>query len=115
MTDTANAGWVLPEDLHHLARNGGQRVVQDLIELFQQDVAHRLHLLREAVRNGDLAIVGLEAHSIKGSAVQLGANNLVATCRHMELDAAHRVTENLQRLLLEAEAEFRVLQVSMHS
>ena len=39
--------------------------------------------------------------------------NLVVTCRHIELDAAHGVTASLQRLLDEADAEMRVLEAAM--
>jgi len=114
MTDVVNSGWMLPEDLYHLARTGGQRAVEELIDLFKKDVAWRLTALRHAVSAGDLAAAGAQAHTIKGSAIQMGALNLVATCRHLELDAAHSVTANLERLLAEAEAELRVLERTMH-
>ena len=110
---TAKAGWVLPEELHHLASAAGRQTIEDLIELFKQDVAERLQVLREAVEAGDLATAARQAHTIKGSAVQMGASNLVMTCKHLELDAAHHVTENLERLLVEAELELRVLKVGM--
>jgi HPt (histidine-containing phosphotransfer) domain-containing protein len=96
-----------------LALSGDTQTVGELISLFKEDVAARLQVLREAVMTGDLATSGAQAHSIKGSAVQMGALHLAATCRHMELDAANHVTENLPRLLLEAEAEFRLLQATM--
>ncbi|MCU1237261.1 MAG: Hpt protein [Candidatus Solibacter sp.] len=113
MAHTANAGWVLPAELHHLAQSGGEKVIEELIELFKQDVGERLHVLRKAVESGDLVTAASQAHSIKGSALQMGAVNLVTTCKHVELDAAHHVSENLERLVLEAEAELRVLASSM--
>jgi HPt (histidine-containing phosphotransfer) domain-containing protein len=113
MTNLVNAGWVMPDDLHHLTRTGSRSTVVELIDLFKQDVASRLQSLRDAVMSGDLAAAASQAHTIKGSAIQMGAHNLVATCRHLELDAAHNVTENLERLLAEAEAELRVLQTTM--
>jgi HPt (histidine-containing phosphotransfer) domain-containing protein len=113
MTNMVNAGWVMPEDLHHLTRTGGRSVVVELIDLFKQDVASRLQALRHSVKVGDLSAAAAQAHTIKGSAIQMGAHNLVTTCRHLELDAAHNVIENLERLLSEAEAELRVLQTSM--
>jgi HPt (histidine-containing phosphotransfer) domain-containing protein len=113
MTQTANAGWVLPAELHHLVQTGGHEVIADLIELFKQDVGQRLQALRQAVANGDMVAAAQQAHTIKGSAVQMGAHNLVTTCRHLELDAINHVTANLDRLLLEAEGELRVLVNSM--
>ena len=113
MFGASGKGWVLPEELRYLALSGDTQVVGELIALFKKDVAARLQLLREAVMTDDLATGAAQAHSIKGSAVQMGALQLAATCRHMELDAANHVKENLQRLLLEAEAEFRILQTTM--
>ena len=110
---TANAGWDLPEELHHLAQAGGQKVIEDVIGLFKKDVRERLQGLRQAVATGDLAAASLQAHKIRVSAIQMGAYNLATTCKHMELDAAHQVTENLKRLVMEAEGELRVLRKSM--
>ena len=113
MLDAFHTGWILPEELRELALSGDTKVVGELIALFKQDVAKRLQVLRQAVMTGDLATSGAQAHTIKGSGVQMGALHLAATCRHMELDAANHVTGNLESLLLEAEAEFRVLQNTM--
>ena len=115
MIDALHTGWVLPGDLRDLALCGDTKVVGELIALFKKDVAVRLQVLREAVMTGDLATSGAQAHTIKGSGVQMGALHLAATCRHMELDAANHVTENLESLLLEAEAEFRLLETTMKS
>ena len=113
MIDALTTGWVLPEEIELLALSGDHEVVGELIALFKQDVAARLQVLRDAVMSGDIPAAGAQAHTIKGSAIQMGALNLVGTCRHMELDASNHVTENLERLLLEAEGEFRVLQTVM--
>ncbi len=113
MTETVNAGWELPEELRNLAVDGDREVVDELIALFKKDVGVRLQVLRKAVATGDIATAGAQAHAIKGSAIQMGAVNLVATCRHIELDAGHHVAGNLERLLSEAEAEMRVLGATM--
>src|SRR6266545_6454502 len=103
MIGTVNAGWVLPEELESLAEGGDQEVVKELIALFKEDVAERMRLLREAAATGNLALVRAQAHTIKGSADQLGAGNLATTCRHLELDAAHHLADNLERLVAEGE------------
>ena len=113
MIDAADPGGVLSEECQKQAFGGGQDTVGELIAVFKRDVAARLRALRKAVMAGDIAAAGAQAQSIKGIAIQIGAVNLITTCRHLELDAAHHVTENLKRLLLEAEAEFRVLQATM--
>jgi hypothetical protein len=51
-----------------------------------------------------------QARAIKESAIRIEAVNLVTTCRHLELDAAHQVTKNLERLVGEMETEVRALE-----
>jgi HPt (histidine-containing phosphotransfer) domain-containing protein len=94
MMDAVNAGWSLPEVLQQLALGGDHEAVAELIALFKQDAASRLQVWRGAVLRGDLGVAGTPAHTIKRSAIQIGAMNLVTSCRHMEkLDAAHHNLE----------------------
>lgn len=74
--DTVNAGWSLPERL------GDHEAVAELIGLFKQDLASRLQVLRGAVLRGDLSVTGAQARAIEGSAIQMGAMNLV-TLHHL--------------------------------
>lgn len=47
----------------------------------------RLTRLRQAVEEGDGAAQKIEAHSIKGSAAQMGAEDLAALCTRLETEA----------------------------
>jgi HPt (histidine-containing phosphotransfer) domain-containing protein len=96
MADTVN-GWSLPEDLPQLAFGSDQTEMAD--------ITSRLQELRQAMMEGDLTAIVQHARGLKACAVRRKAAGLAATCRHLELDAAHQVTENLERLLHEAEAE----------
>jgi HPt (histidine-containing phosphotransfer) domain-containing protein len=73
------------------------------------DVACRIELLRQALAARDFPTVAAQARAIQGIAAAMQAVDLVTTCRHLELDAAHEVGENLERLVLEAEAELQAL------
>ena len=115
MTETVDSGWTLPAELQELAAGGDEGIVEELIAMFKDDVAARLEALRAAVHGSDLATVKAQAHTVKGSAVQMGATSLMLICHHLELDASHLVTENLDRLLREAEHEFARLQLTMHA
>ncbi len=79
--------WVVPEALEHLARTGAADLVAELLDDFRTDVAARLERLRGALATGDAATVKMEVHSIKGSAAQMGAGDLAAACRKLEVDA----------------------------
>jgi HPt (histidine-containing phosphotransfer) domain-containing protein len=82
------AVWVVPTALRQLVECGDGEWVEELIVEFQTDTASRLDLLSQAVANADYGAVRRIAHSIKGSAAQIGANRMADVCRQMELESA---------------------------
>ena len=70
----AEAAWALPDALQQLAECGEQDIVTEILSLFQSDTDSRLRLLRGAVERGDRSRARAEGHSLKGSAVQVGAH-----------------------------------------
>jgi HPt (histidine-containing phosphotransfer) domain-containing protein len=78
------AVWAVPATLRQLAECGDAELVEELIGMFQTDTSSRLEVLRHAVAGRDYAVIGAEAHTIKGSALQVGANRLAEFCRQME-------------------------------
>jgi HPt (histidine-containing phosphotransfer) domain-containing protein len=79
--------WVLPAALQQLEECGEAVLVQELIDIFQTDTAERLELLARAVATADYATARAEAHTIKGSALQVGAVRVADVCRQMEVEA----------------------------
>lgn len=96
--------WTLPDALQELAVGGDREIVSEVLTLFQSDTQCRLSVLRKAVESGDRKRVRLQAHSLKGSAVQVGAAAMADSCREMELTAEAR--PDLLPLLEEIEARF---------
>ena len=92
------AVWVVPTALRQLVECGDGEWVEELIAEFQTDTASRLDLLSQAVANADCEAVRRIAHSIKGSAAQIGANRLADVCRQMELEGAKVQPVDLVRL-----------------
>jgi HPt (histidine-containing phosphotransfer) domain-containing protein len=80
--------WEFPEALRLLAECGDTELLEELIAIFQSDTSSRLQVLGRAVAGGDLPVVRMEAHTIKGSAMQVGAERVADVCRKMELEAA---------------------------
>jgi len=94
--------WVLPAALRQLEECGEAVLVEELIAIFQTDTASRLELLAHAIETDDYSTARSEAHTIKGSALQVGAVQVADVCRTMELEAKKPQPEDLGAL-------FRVL------
>jgi len=71
-----------------ISRIGDEDLVRELMPICVADNKSRLESLSEAVAAKDVAQVKLCAHSIKGSAANLGAEPLSEAARHLERMAA---------------------------
>jgi len=93
--------WVLPATLRQLEECGETDLVAELIAIFQTDTASRLEILAQAVETADYTTARQEAHTIKGSALQVGADSLAELCRQMEVEARKPQPEGLIPLFRE--------------
>jgi len=107
MAIEAAAGWTLPESLQELAECGEKDMVAEVLTLFQADTESRLQVLRSAAEAGDRVRTRAQAHSLKGSAVQVGAMALAEACRELELTAETR--PDLLSPLAEIESRFEAV------
>jgi HPt (histidine-containing phosphotransfer) domain-containing protein len=98
--------WQLPEELRQMAEGGDSEIVLEVLSVFQTDTASRLRTLQAALAAGDMAQVRTQAHSIKGSASQVGALGLAAVCQSIEHEAAQGPTASLTALVRELETSF---------
>jgi len=87
--------WVLPAALRQLEECGEAALMEELIVIFQTDTAERLEVLARAVEAAEYPIVRQEAHTIKGSSLQVGANRVAECCRQMEMEARKPRPEDL--------------------
>ncbi len=106
---TVQSNWELPETLQLLAASGDADLVNEIIDMFKSDTARRLLLMREALAQMDPARVGQQAHAIKGSAIQVGADSLASLCQRIETEAPARPCPELEILVTQAEADFEGL------
>lgn len=79
-------------DLANLQQPGKPDLVNKLIKLFIEGANKNLSALRKAVAEDDPAAIKREAHSIKGSAGNIGARQMAALSRELE-QKAHLNTE----------------------
>jgi HPt (histidine-containing phosphotransfer) domain-containing protein len=98
-------GWTPPRLLLELAANGSG-LEAELIEAFKTDTAHRLEKLRHAITNADAARLRMEAHTIKGSAWQMGADSVASMCQEIELAASQTPLAQLDERVDRLEARF---------
>jgi HPt (histidine-containing phosphotransfer) domain-containing protein len=97
----SKCGWTPPKLLRELAADGSG-LETELIEAFKTDTATRLQRLHSAAANADAARLRMEAHTIKGSARQMGADAIASMCQEIELAAIEappwRLAERVDRL-----------------
>jgi HPt (histidine-containing phosphotransfer) domain-containing protein len=98
--------WQLPEELRQMAESGDAEIVQEVLTVFQTDTASRLKSLQAALATANTAQVRTQAHSIKGSAGQVGALGFAALCQRIEQEAARGSSEELAALVRELESSF---------
>jgi HPt (histidine-containing phosphotransfer) domain-containing protein len=75
------------DGLKELREPGQPDPLAELIELFFRDAQPRLESMEQAFQRDDLPMVAAGAHSLKGSASNLGARALAALCSTLERQA----------------------------
>lgn len=73
-------------------------MISDLFCLFVEDSAARLQILSRACHDGDFRIVRAQAHSLKGSSLQIGAAGLGALCAALELSSGSAMKEMMRAI-----------------
>ena len=98
-------GWTPPTLLLELAANGSG-LEAELIDAFKSDTTIRLERLRRAITSADAARLRAEAHTIKGSAWQMGADSVATLCQEIELAAGQTPLPPLDDRVNQLEARF---------
>jgi two-component system, sensor histidine kinase and response regulator len=91
------------EQLRALAQAGNADLLYKLHASFARDTPERLHALRAAVAAGDAEAVAFNVHTLKGSAANLGATEIVAACERIEHAPGVPDPQALEPLLSELE------------
>lgn len=98
-----------PEVLQMLAdlqEPGEPDLLRELLMLFLRDTPERLDALRRALACDDFETAARAAHSLKGSAANLGAGALQALAASAETSARQRDRATVASLLTSLDAEF---------
>jgi HPt (histidine-containing phosphotransfer) domain-containing protein len=84
MTDQPVLDESVIETLRQLTPPGEPDVLTEVLQMFLQEVPPRIERLRNAWTTGDIQEVHRAAHSLKGSAGNIGAQRLLAVCRQLD-------------------------------
>ena len=101
----------MPVDVEaYIKRMGGNRdIAETIIKGFIEQIPIQLHNIEEAIKNGDIEIVDREAHSIKGGALNVFANDLMLAAKELEMHAKSASMENALELLGKIRKEYERL------
>ena len=91
------------EQLRSLTHAGNPELLHRLQESFARDTPMRLAALRAAVAAGDAEATAFNVHTLKGSAANLGARQVVAACLRLEAAPQESAAAELEPLLQELE------------
>ncbi len=83
--------------------------LKELVELFLRDARARLQKMDTALAQRDASGLGAAAHTLKGSASNLGARHLASLCLSLEKEAKTGELGEAANILLEVKGEFQAV------
>lgn len=106
--------WAPPATLLE-AISGDEGLMAEFIDIFELDTETRIGQLGRALAASDIRSIGAEAHSIKGSARQLGANALADACQELEFASTRARALHIAGLVKRVELLFKETRHAMAS
>lgn len=94
------------ENLRALNPDDEDAFLRDIIGIFLEDTPERIAELKQCLASYDQPKFTRAAHSIKGSASNLGAKRVRAVAEKLEHQSRNSGLDGLDTLLAELEAEF---------
>jgi len=85
----------------------------ELIGTFKTDSARRIALIENAIAEQNFNVISQEAHGLKGSCRNLGANSLALVCDQMEQDANAGDGSQMEQLFSAIEQQFAAVAAAM--
>lgn len=82
-----------------------------LLDAYLGDSEERLHMLRQALRDGNAEALSKAAHSFKGSCSNMGAVTLATLCLELERAGRDAALDRASSLLRQVEQELSVVRV----
>lgn len=106
-TPEGDAGPCDPRALTRIRKWGGEKLLQEMVQLFLAHAPEGILAVRQGIREGNASGAEAAAHSLKSSCAQLGAVRMQALCGEIEALAARGELASLPELVELLEGEFR--------
>jgi CheY-like chemotaxis protein/HPt (histidine-containing phosphotransfer) domain-containing protein len=103
------------DNLIRMVGEGNQALFTDLVETLDQEAAHLIPELKEAVAAGESEQVRRAAHTLKGSCASMGATDLAHLCFEMEMKGKSGDMAGTPELLDEIEAMYAKVIVALRA
>ena len=100
------------DTLRQLTPPGEPDVLAEVLTMFMDEVPPRIERLRNAWAEGNIKEVHRAAHSLKGSAGNVGARRLYEVCK--ELDSGDSSAPASAELVDKLGAEYRSVEAEIH-
>ena len=101
--------------LKELREPGQPDPLAELIELFFRDARPRLQKMEAALAAKDFSALAAAAHSLKGSASNLGARRLASLCASLETEAKGQELSETANILLDVKSEFQQVEQTLRA
>ena len=101
--------------LKELREPGQPDPLAELIELFFRDARPRLQKMEAALAAKDFSALAAAAHSLKGSASNLGARRLASLCARLETEAKGQELSETANILLDVKSEFQQVEQTLRA
>jgi len=103
------------DNIRALSRDGGDALVQKVINAYVGDTPRHLATLREAVEGMDPGSVRRVAHSLKSASANIGAARLATLCKELEQLGRADTVVGADLILADMETEFQTVRHSLHA
>ena len=95
--------------------DGDEELYQEIVEIFLEDTPIQLQKLDDAIKDGDITVAHRQAHSIKSSAANIGAEAMSAQSYTMEEAAGSGEADGLSDMFSQLTEEFNKVLALLNS
>jgi two-component system, sensor histidine kinase and response regulator len=99
--------------LRELREPGQPDPLKELVDLFLKDAKPRIEKMQAAIHEKDAAALVSAAHTLKGSASNLGARGLAGLCANLEKAGKSGDLSEAANILLDVRSEFQFVEKSL--
>lgn len=100
---------VLDRSVLKLSLGDDRELIEEILELFDTSASELIESLKKAADEGDLETIRQVAHSLKGSAANIGAKALLESIRDIEAACAEEDPEAVGEKVRNSIGEYNLL------